>query len=449
MQVVSEPALDVLWSKLDGFYPLAKCLPSHLWIEEERGNRQYVVLRQPLASSDCLRLFFYATKVQDFSADWDGITATQVDTTVYQALQVATEGAKLLPNVQHVAWNCKNDSFQFIHMFLGPRLSEVEFRLSSKSSTQLSLIPALYEHHPSLTSIKFVFSTIMPTVNNPIALISSFVYKWKDLQSLELPNLTYSALLKVSELPYLKRLVMKECRFDSTVTSAAAKGGFPALNSLLLHECHSVSDCIAVLKLIDGSPLRHILLMFVGVETSASWKQVFLAVSQRCQHDTLTQIDCRDGVKSNNDIITSTYEEMVSYETLKSLLVFRNLSWITIEIAKGIQISDFAMVIDMMRSWKEAQGLQVKIPPFSRCEKPKITLEDLIYLAEYCGELEELGLVFDATSPPEIKRSSVSSINIRESELTQLFVGDSPIKTCLGRSHSVRYLSIFEEINHD
>ncbi|KAF8977276.1 hypothetical protein BDQ17DRAFT_1266756, partial [Cyathus striatus] len=39
-----EPTSNVLWSKINGFYPLAKCLPSNTWLEEVReDNNQYIV----------------------------------------------------------------------------------------------------------------------------------------------------------------------------------------------------------------------------------------------------------------------------------------------------------------------------------------------------------------------------------------------------------------------
>ncbi|KAF8979547.1 hypothetical protein BDQ17DRAFT_1439417 [Cyathus striatus] len=39
------PALDVLWSKLNGFHPLLKHIPSHLWKEErDENNKRYVVM---------------------------------------------------------------------------------------------------------------------------------------------------------------------------------------------------------------------------------------------------------------------------------------------------------------------------------------------------------------------------------------------------------------------
>ncbi|KAF9007226.1 hypothetical protein BDQ17DRAFT_1407692, partial [Cyathus striatus] len=50
-----EPALDMIWFQLSGFYSLEKCLQRGVWKEVMKQGKHRLVLRQPLVSTDCLR----------------------------------------------------------------------------------------------------------------------------------------------------------------------------------------------------------------------------------------------------------------------------------------------------------------------------------------------------------------------------------------------------------
>ncbi|KAF9013063.1 hypothetical protein BDQ17DRAFT_1419249 [Cyathus striatus] len=428
------PALDVLWSKLNGFHPLLKCIPSHLWKEErDESNKRYVVLRQPLAPADCSRLLFYAGKVQDFTAEFQG-DERQVHVNVYQSLQFMLQGKKLLRNVRHLTWSCRSTSFPFIHMFTGPRLNKIIlYELLPKSAMQLSLVSALSEHHPKLTDFCLTFASGVPlnTRKRAVELISNSVYKWKNLQSLEIPNITYSALLNMSQLPHLKKLdILDYYKVDHAPSlSGISTGGFPALKFFRLQKCYHISDCTSVLKLMDGSPLVNIVLYFTGVMTSELWKQLFLHISEHCDHNSLMELYCRDGLDRDDKIIMAKSDDMVDYEAVKPLLVFCNAAWIDINTTTGFCFSDPIMIKEMAKSWRNIQELCFRQLPFSRASEPsQIALLDLVPFAQHCPELELLGLSFDAASTPEVDREDFPWGEIYQTKLREIHVGDSPIK---------------------
>ncbi|KAF9013073.1 hypothetical protein BDQ17DRAFT_1404667, partial [Cyathus striatus] len=409
------PALDVLWADLVGFYPLVKCLPSNTWNEEEReDNKRCVVLKQHLTPADCSRFLYYARRVHRFTTDQIYLEVkVHTDISIYQALQFAVQGGKLLPNLRQLLWACEKETFPFLHMFLGPLLIKLMFRFSVSSKMQLSFVTALYKHYPSL---KYVSLTFYPNASaddrkQAISLISSAVEKWNNLHSLQATSLTYPALLKIARLPHLGRLDISECKFD-VVTPGTSCGGFPTLTTLLMNGCETISDCVAVLKIMDGSPVQSMRLGFKGVESSTSWKQVFLAINQHCHRETLTILGCRDGVNrryyDTNIIRTPTRHEMISYETVKPLLVFHRFTSLMIETVKGFDFSDPTTIKEMATCWKNSQYLKFKQLPFSRAdERPKIGLRDLVPFAEHCAELEELALAFDATFPPDADQRNI------------------------------------------
>ncbi|KAF8994456.1 hypothetical protein BDQ17DRAFT_1430990 [Cyathus striatus] len=356
-KMFEEPALDVLWFELDRFYPLAKCLPFNVWTEEEHdGNKEYLVLKRPLLSTDCLRFTQYAKRIQRFSSEFESTFDQLVHKTVYEGLQVAMRGGKIFPNVQHLTWNSRDDTFPFIHMFLGPRITKIKYMFSAKSSAQISMVPALCEQYPFLECVEFSIHLDGASVKSErraIELISNSVYKWKNLKMLNIPNLTYSALLKISQLPHLETLRIMECKLGA-VPTRTVKSGFPMLSSLVIQGCQTVLDCILVLTLMDYSPLSDLQVVLAGVETSSTWERVFLAINQHCCHDTLIDLTCWDGDQRNKAIILgSDRAEMVKYEDVRPLLVFYNLKELDIGFTRGFYLSDPDAINEMAICWEK------------------------------------------------------------------------------------------------
>ncbi|KAF8992676.1 hypothetical protein BDQ17DRAFT_197937 [Cyathus striatus] len=436
-RVFEDPALDVLWRELsDGFYQLVKCLPAHVWEEDEREDIQYVVLKQPIASADCFRFTYYARRVRRYTFNPE--SSVQVDASIYQALQLVMPcGEKLLPNVQKLTWDCEENTLPFIHMFLGPRLIKIDFVLSLiLSPLELSLISAVYEHCPLLESVSISFPSsirdVLPIshIRKAVEIMSSSIHKWEKLRSLVVETLTYSAFLEVSRLPRLEELVMQHCEFDVDTSHSTPRGGFPMLKSLKALACFRASDCISMMKAMDDSQLHSLTVVFAKVITSASWKQVFLTLAQHCCHDSLSDIVFWDRMFFPSvEILTHTRQEMVNFGALEPLLAFFNLQSFRLEVTKGIYFSDPSEIKKIATSWPKVQVLKLKPRFFSRGDEPSsITVVDLLTFVEHCPRLTQLGITFDAISPPEINRQNIFWNKTWDSNILELYVGDSPIR---------------------
>ncbi|KAF8994453.1 hypothetical protein BDQ17DRAFT_1545570 [Cyathus striatus] len=430
-RMFEEPALDMLWFEAD-FCLLAKCLPPHTWTVERKYWDCALVLTQSLSTTDCLRFLEYARRVQRFTNLHKG-GKLFVHVTVYQALQAVMNGAKILPNVQKIRWTC-NDYYYtpFIHMFLGPRLKELQLIIFPILTSQITVISALSEYYSSLESISFWFfyDGSRSIQRKAVQLISSAVFQLENLKSLEVPNLPYSTLLQVSHFPHLRELKITKCNLDAVEPGTAdGSGGFPALTTLRLGECKNITDCIAVLILMRCSPLRRVMFSFTEVETSTAWKQVFLTLIQHCDQNSLTYIECYDGKDHGDDTFSSSHEEMENYEVLEPLLTFHNLESIDIKTTKGFYFSDASMIKNMATTWRKLRNLNLTQCPYSRgSDQPTVKLLDLLHFAENCPELVSLGLTFDATFPPELDRDSIPWGNISTTQLEELDVADSPIE---------------------
>ncbi|KAF8994457.1 hypothetical protein BDQ17DRAFT_1430991 [Cyathus striatus] len=439
-RMFEEPALDVLWHSLNGFYPLAKCLPSNVWDEKEDGSGKYVELTQPLNPIDCSRLLHHARRVRCFVAGYwfHGYrNKKRVDVSIYQALQVVMHNTKLLPNVQEITWSCGMglDISPFIQMFLGPNLTKINFHFSPPvSSVELTVILVLREHYPLLENVTFSYSVDASSlsIESPrqvTELISSSVFQWKNLKNLFVPNLTYTALVRLSQLQNLQKLTIENHQLDN-VEPVTMKGGFPALIYIAILGCGRIMGFISLLKLMDYSPVRNILVNIEKIETSSSLENVFFSINQHCCHHTLAALNFGDGCgEHGRDFITRTRDEMVESKVLKPLLDFPNLRHITIRPARGFDFTDSIMAKEIAGSWKKAEHLTLQARPFTRATSPsKFTLLDLIPFAENCPKLIFLGLPLDASNPPRIDEENLPCSRARETKLSQLLVGDSPVK---------------------
>ncbi|KAF8987459.1 hypothetical protein BDQ17DRAFT_1335042 [Cyathus striatus] len=354
--------------ELNGLYPLVKCLPSSVWEEMKRKEKRYVVLRQPLVSTDCSRFMLYARRVKHFNTDPE--SRKQVQINIYRALQFAMHGRNLLPNVRKLTWNeSHNVILPFSSMFLGPRLTQMEFTPSQKGiPLEFSVFSALHEYCPSLENFRITFSFGMSTnsESKAVTLISNSIHNWRNIKTLEVPNLSYSALLKVAQLPYLEEFKICNCKFDAA-GSQMLKGGFPMLEVLKIHGS-STSDGIAFFKVMDNSPLCRLEIVLSHKRTSSAlWRQIYF--------------------------------------------------------------SNSAEIEEIATSWSNVRFLWLHSRVVSQggVASP-ITLLDLLPFAEYCPELTCLVIAFDATYLPEIKRQNISGRKLNKSGLEELSVGNSPIK---------------------
>ncbi|KAF9013062.1 hypothetical protein BDQ17DRAFT_1536784 [Cyathus striatus] len=428
------PALDVLWSELDGFYPLANCLPSVVKNHEAKRMSfgvQLVKLKNTLISSDCVRLRYYASRVRHFTMEMKA-DRYQVFDAVYAALQVAMQGEILIPNARYLTWDSESGHMAFLPMFLAPHLSGINFKLSLQSDEQLSLVSALCKRYHLLKEVTFTFSphASKDRQRRAVNFILNSAYTWSNLKTLSLSvtNVTHSTLFEISQLPHLNKLGITECSIDGLVNTLTPKVGFQALNYLLLDECQSVLDCAAVLNLMDNSPLHCIVVKFIEGGTSRVMKQVFLAINQHCNHDTLVELHCIGGESEGHNIATISHQDMVTYGDLKPLLAFHNIRWIDIATSFGFYFSDYDMIKSLATSWKHVRKLKLRLLPFSRTKtRSPISTGDLFHFAKLCPELQELAIPFDSTFIPEIGDNFLSK-PILNTKLSVLFVGDSPIK---------------------
>ncbi|KAF9007225.1 hypothetical protein BDQ17DRAFT_1462457 [Cyathus striatus] len=304
-------------------------------------------------------------------------------------------------------------------MFMGPHITAVDWRFPGTISPHLSLIPMMCELYPSLKHVKFQHGLYNDAQHQKcvVELLSDSVHKWQYLETLTVLNLTYSGLLKVSMLPYLRELYITEWESGTITNLDERKDGFPALNRLYI-STSTIVECAVLLEAMNLWQIKELELLFTTRQTPASWRSLFDVIRDRCSRDTLKVLDCSDN---------SDDGEMLFYDTIKPLLVFHNLRTLRIKAPRGLHLSDSDSTKEMARSWTKIEILDFVLPLWCRSSNntSKITLLDLLPFAEYCPELKELGIFLNAISPPKVKKNKPGK-GIFQSALTLLNVNDSP-----------------------
>ncbi|KAF8990856.1 hypothetical protein BDQ17DRAFT_1433463 [Cyathus striatus] len=403
---LEKPALDLLWLELNTFYPLAKCLPSELWIEVPRpGGKSMLMLQQPLSRPDCNRLV----------------------RNVYHGIYTVLGDTKLLPNVRSLTWLLDHDNdhrLSSVRMFLGPHLGQIYLH-AGDASQSASLVSILGDLYPSLQKFRFKWKHHPQKQRRVVDIVSNTIFKWHHLKSLEVSTVTSSTLVALSTLPNLVHLEVSRWVVDVATPDTLRKGGgFPALDFLEIG-VYLPTDCISLLEVLDSSPVTKLDIYYQKPQLSDEWKMVYSAIRDHCSHDTLECLNITEHL--DESLVDNLHAgDILQFDALKPLLVFHNLQKLDIDLHHGLYICDSTSTEEMAASWTKIKHLYLNLAYGCRSQwKSTITLDDLLPFAVHCPDLEHLAISIDATSPPEIGKLKPGN-GVAQTSLIELQIGDSP-----------------------
>ncbi|KAF8992362.1 hypothetical protein BDQ17DRAFT_1432437 [Cyathus striatus] len=211
------------------------------------------------------------------------------------------------------------------------------------------------------------------------------------------------------------------------------KGAFQALKTLRIHS-QNAKNCMAVLEIMESSPVNMLEIVFREIETAKAWKNLFLAIHhQHCDHAKIKALFFTDGNIHNLDELVqvpTAIRYTIYYEDFKTLLAFHNLTSIQFSPKYGFYFYDRNMTKEMATSWKSIVKLYLatRLPRWSPRQKTsKITLLGLLPFAEHCPDLTQLFISVDVTSPPKFCTYNIEN-KICQMALCSLFIENSPIE---------------------
>ncbi|KAF8066591.1 hypothetical protein FPV67DRAFT_1197781 [Lyophyllum atratum] len=322
-RALHEPATDYLWSELDTFAPLVKCMPRDLWKEERSTTGPFLVFSRAIVPSDFRRFMEKSRRVKKlflhegpmyYVGTQHNITSTPDD--IYEALSAATGSFALLPNLTSLALS--QPTSPAIYDFLGPSI--IDFRLfihlrgAHVSDLHYSFIASLPRRYPRLR--------LLSVLDAPTPLISDALCGLPELHMLHIPRLSLEphAIMHIMHLAHLHSLSFKSSDRITLPGSVPMYPAFPALQELR-YESEDPADAIQLLRSASFCPLVNIQITSYG-GIRESWHLLFQTFSSHISHLSLTDIHL---ASDHHDDVLST-SEFIHVADIRPLFVFSNLS---------------------------------------------------------------------------------------------------------------------------
>ncbi|KAF8349641.1 hypothetical protein F5887DRAFT_1235759 [Amanita rubescens] len=408
-----EPALDVLWYKLDSLYPLLHCLPSDLCSEEvtvvERSRQvKYTLLQsfqRSMLASDWESIEAAAARVHILNYTQKQRDVYQVDSNIFPSLACAAPGRTgLLPRLQKLTWTPTNDIYPYIFLFLSPTIKDLTISVATgniaSDRMRFSLLASLTSQCPSMCSLRLDAGNLQDPVPSWRDLFSgssasafASLSLWRALGSLSLQNMDIGILIGVLvTLPALTKLELYWCQISDPTSPSSVTTGFPVLQHLGMYHCN-MDITLHVFKRMSGTPLVCLDLSVAARPSESRWAELFNYIQEGISHDSLAAVsfavdhDYPLWIAADRDRITWTFQ------TISPLLHFRNISEFKHSRFCILDLEDND-VASIARAWPRLKSFIIHS---AHAVRSRLTLHALLPLAKHCPKLEILAMAINAT----------------------------------------------------
>ena len=320
-----------------------------------------------------------------------------------------------MPNLRSLAWCDKDDEdFPYITLFLGaPQLTRIDIDFSG-SSSRLSLLPRLKVLHPSIKEANIDYAN--PPTMQAIEAISGLVCSWGSLTTLTCGPLTAGAWVHLSALPALRSL-------DTTLPAIDASGiafrcSFDALRLLKLSKPHLLMPCVTLINRMAPSHLKSLIITLPTSFTSADLKELFECLRKSTRHPQELLI------QGYMPFLPQSEGRTVKSNTLKPLFSLPKLVSIHLSPNCSFNLDDMTLS-QMAPSWPSLKALTLG-SEYGWKRRSKLTLKSLLIILVHCPDLQELGIVIDATKV-DLNPIGKPGGGFSHTTLTTLHMGDSRV----------------------
>ncbi|KAK6971749.1 hypothetical protein R3P38DRAFT_3297837 [Favolaschia claudopus] len=417
-----EFAQNELWKDQDGILNLIRCMPKDLWEFEYDlwGHRTSLKWNREVRPTDWDRVSKNAARVQSLTIKDSRYPNL---TTAYEMLSHGVPGGWFLPNLQHLCWNDYPGDLACINLFLGPRLTSIEFRKIHDDCCPTAL-ETLAQTHPQLESVTVEGVTTRAKDEDRMRL-RDFIRQLPHLQNLKVHYIDPDTFHRLGAESGLYGLTTSPLTFRDFVGHADTDGTmFPDLQRLYIdsreckftHEEPEMEQLLHFLRVCNSPPLRFVSFPFMR---NWNWNQLEEFYTLLARH--------RTARNTLEDLLVSFYGEKSQKwnphpnDIFRPLLHCNNLVVLHIGVPAGYDLDD-KTIADMASAWPRLRTLS--FDSYSNYE-PKCTLMALYHIARNCQQLDWLALTFNASDVPDIP---VSSEGLPQCALKTLDVGGSLIR---------------------
>ncbi|KAJ7186657.1 hypothetical protein C8R46DRAFT_1341997 [Mycena filopes] len=411
--VFSNVALDLLWRSAV-LLNVLRCLPADMWtIDEDSSNK--MEFWRPLLKTDWTRVSTYASRVRELSPGSDDLTD------VLPVLSLCLP-ADLFPNLRTLNWVTPEPLFPHIHLFLGPTIANISFRISQSS---LSLLPLLSERCPNLKNFTMTPASLDKTSYwrpaEEIQAVAALICGSKSLESISVPLI---GLEHTSHLPNLKLLRVGLDTFIPGISFPAVEGPtYQALHTLQLHHT-KVGSATIFLNTFREVPLASLSTVLTHPPTADENESFCAALAAGVSPASLTDLH----IQVNRVMFTGGGPRNLDHRfrngALHILTGFHNLASVTICGSFTFDLDD---ATDMARAWPQLVELDLADDRTRSLPPPHVTLQCLDSFARYSPRLETLAMTFDGTVVPTAHQQQAASPLVKQYSLTHMHVRGSVI----------------------
>ncbi|EIW79738.1 hypothetical protein CONPUDRAFT_144914 [Coniophora puteana RWD-64-598 SS2] len=459
-RILSEPALDALWSILPSLVPLLTVFPADLVKRKSYRDCQHPTyiydFRRPLTLADWTMLKKFSRRVvaiqPDLSAEelhYDDGNRTWliVSEKALRALSSPLTPDPVFPKLQHLEWQSPEPrSFSILRTLAGPSLKVLDLgsmengfnnfdgvwpraRVWNDLTLQervksIEVIGELGERSPLMNVFKWMHDC---DPNELRPLVSRSIKAWNYLTLLDVPPLDADALAHIALTPHLEEIWLN-LPIGSAVTPDIGLQGaiFPNLWNFSLNGVFSESaDFLDALGGTMSSTNIYFCTYEVGGASDLS--KLFASVSRHFspdKADSLTVVEDFGGSQVKMDAQSGPGFEM-TISSLRPALRLHRIEKVYIDLNRTVVLGDND-IIELANAWPKLEELVFNVNR-GFVVPSQITLKGLFELLKRLPGLKTLGLEIDARSgtgsgtiPAEPLRHSLRSWNMLDS-----IVGDN------------------------
>ncbi|KZT28061.1 hypothetical protein NEOLEDRAFT_1176223 [Neolentinus lepideus HHB14362 ss-1] len=383
-----DPALDILWSRIDSLTPLLKLLRGFQWAGD------FYILTGHVSSDDLGRFERYANSVRELEYRRD----EYLHSSIFHRL-LATRSAPLLPNLRVLNWDDADPSSLEPFFLLSPSLERVEIKLAYSTKIVLkedhalqAFICALMDKAPSLQhfafsgalrrnylqclpmlaalrSVKLIGKAPLDECEGPIALTTPHMYyNFSILEHLTSLDIDVDGLQTFYDLHYYQ---------------------FPALSQLRLSG--NLSIIMSALDTISTGRLTRLALYFANTKPH-DLPALFLQISRRFPQ--LTGLTVHAAMPSFRQLV----EQLIFTDVLGSLLSLGSLQDVDMELENVALVMNNNDAASLAAAWPLLRTFSCHYSAVPNNDSP--TLWCLLAFAYHCPLLLSLSMHVRMRMPP-------------------------------------------------
>ncbi|KII95717.1 hypothetical protein PLICRDRAFT_693873 [Plicaturopsis crispa FD-325 SS-3] len=370
--------------------PLLRCMAPDLWneLELDSGKTQ-LTLKRPILQDDWHRFRRYGNRVRT-------LEMPRLDHTMSPelsfAMMVSAGPDGVLPNLHTLWW--RMDRAVLLPGRLGPRLHHLHLEFNYREPTltvvEQSILHSLPLEFPNVKELDLEYD------HNPGAAVVDLACGWPRLEFLQINfvSITYDTLRCVSQ-----QLQSLRClRFDWDADSLGEGLYFRQLRevAISISRRDAMGPCYDLLRHFEAPELNNIEIRVSWNASSRSFAHLFLGFLGNMNHSSVASIKVDFSMRGPYDAIpVRDPSRALCRATIHPIFSCRHLTVFNWACFDGFDLDDGDLMI-MAASWPSLQRLDLS----SRCgwsTPSRITLQGLVRLLQLCPDLQQLGIVIDAT----------------------------------------------------